>query len=259
NVAAAGNTVTVRLKAGHTTQFLVGEEVRLRQRDILKTPLANLSSPELKVLSKNENDNTVVLQALSPFNPTAFGSGSLLFLPVKAPSEEKNNPLHDKYAEVLSPLLRHRINSHEPQTHFPCNQEDLEGEQNPVNLPSNLSRPNNHRHVIGLFSGGKGFSCGIYHPSGECIMRREFKAVRETFVEGLGLTRFQGREIYQFCHVCRYSLVDQINPLWHAKIDADYDEIYPQLGLSTLKKLGIGVLVIIGVVAVGYGIKKLAE
>lgn len=257
SVSAAGNTVTVRLKAGHATQFLVGEEVRLRQRDILKTPLANLSSPELKVFSKNENDSTVVLQALSPFNPTAFGRDSLLFLPVKAPTEDKNNPTHDKYAEVLSPLLRHQINqSHKPQTPFPCNQEDTKSEQDPVNMPSNLKRPNNHRHVIGLFSGGKEFSCGIYHPSGECIMRNEYRAVLETIAEG---TRFKSREIYQFCHVCRYSLVDQIDPLQHAKIDAAYAEIYPQLGLSTLKKVVLVVLGILVVVGVGYGIKELTD
>jgi hypothetical protein len=255
NLSAAGNTVTVGLRAGHGAQFQVNEEVRLRQRDILNTALVNLSSPGLKVSSKT--GDTLVLQALSAFSAAAFGKDSLLFLPVKAPAEEKNNPTHDVDAEVLSPLIRHHINqSHRPQTAFPCAQEDRRDQQDPVNLPANLTRPGNRRHVIALFSGGKEFSCGVYHPSGECIMRREFRAIYERVD---GLTRFKNREIFQFCHVCRYCLVDRIDPRLHEKIDAAYDGSYPKVGLSFLRKAGIVVGAILLAALIGYGIKELKE
>jgi hypothetical protein len=259
SVQAAGSEITVGLSAGHTSQFNVGEEVRMRQRDILATPLDSLSSPELKVKSKNETGNTLVLEPLSstPFTWTVFGRGSLLFTPVKAPAEERNNPTGDKYAEVLSPLMRRQINqSHKPQTkNFPCTQEDTNDQQDPVNLPSDLDRPDNHRNIIGLFSGGKEFSCGIYHPSGECIMRKTVKEIRER-VPGLGLTRFREREVFKLCHVCRYSLVDQIDPRRHDSIDKAYDEIYPSKESPTkaiLIKIAIALVI---AAALGFGIYK---
>jgi len=253
-----GPTITVVLKAGHTTQFESNEEVRLRHRDLLGTPLADLSSPELKILTKNETTNSLVLQPLSAatFNFATFDPGSLLFLPVKGPEPERNNPTHDKFAEILSPLMRHQINqTHKPQTKFPCIV-DTNDRQDPTNLPSLINAPDNHRLIIGLYSGGKGFSCGIYHPSGECIMRKEFAKILEKLKEG---TKFKGREIYQFCHVCKYCLVDQIDPRQHDQIDKEYGGIYPtkeNLALFIIKRILL-VLLIAGVVGVGiYYLKK---
>ena len=63
--------------------------------------------------------------------------------------------------------------------------------------------------IVGAFEGGSNYTCDIYHPSGECVMLDSSKAK-------------------QFCHVCRYAMVDQIDPLKHGAIDRDYDKQYPR-------------------------------
>jgi hypothetical protein len=34
--------------------------------------------------------------------------------------------------------------------------------------------------------------------------------------------------LYRFCHVCRYLLVDKIDPTRHALLDAEYSKVYPE-------------------------------
>jgi hypothetical protein len=64
--------------------------------------------------------------------------------------------------------------------------------------------------IVGLYSGGKHYACGIFHPTGSCMMRDSDDAHSA------------------FCAVCRYVLVDMIDPFRHFEIDRDYDEDYPQ-------------------------------
>jgi hypothetical protein len=35
-------------------------------------------------------------------------------------------------------------------------------------------------------------------------------------------------QIYQFCHVCRYIMVDNIDPTKHGIIDEDYEKRVPE-------------------------------
>jgi hypothetical protein len=51
----------------------------------------------------------------------------------------------------------------------------------------------------------------VFHPTGSCIMAP-------------GKTP----EAKEFCPVCRYILVDFVNPALHGAIDKDYERIYPQ-------------------------------
>ena len=53
---------------------------------------------------------------------------------------------------------------------------------------------------------GRGFDCGVYHPTGACIM-------------GVLELRDTGSS-FQFCWVCRYAMVDFIDPALHGVIDA---------------------------------------
>jgi hypothetical protein len=63
--------------------------------------------------------------------------------------------------------------------------------------------------IVGLYSGGARYSCGIFHPTGTCMMRSHHDDESE------------------FCPVCRYILVDLIDPYHHEEIDRDYADIYP--------------------------------
>ena len=252
-----GPQISVTLRAGDVAQFVVDEIVRFRHRDILKTPHNDLSSPDLKVRGKNETDRTVLLEPLATTTVdwAAFGPNSLLYAPVKAPTESRNNPTGDVYGEVLSPLMRDHISKPGPghQSKTPCENEE-EREQTPVNLPANLIRPKEHRRIVGLFSGGKEFACDVYHASGECIMRKETGLFTP---RGLGVDPTRDRQTYQFCQVCRYSLVDQIDPKQHNEIDKQYDENYPltEKPTSVLKIIGI-VAGLILLLVIGYVISK---
>jgi hypothetical protein len=63
--------------------------------------------------------------------------------------------------------------------------------------------------VIGLYSGGGHKGCGIFRPAGQCMMRSP---------------DLEGNE---FCQVCRFAIVDAIDPAQHGWIDRDYDKSYP--------------------------------
>lgn len=70
--------------------------------------------------------------------------------------------------------------------------------------------------IVGLFAGGVikyGFKKGIYHASGFCIMRN------------VNPTNNSGKEIpNSFCQICRYILVDSIEPSLHPIIDKEYGD-----------------------------------
>jgi hypothetical protein len=75
---------------------------------------------------------------------------------------------------------------------------------------------------------------------------------KETFLETDRSTGISQRRTYQFCHVCRYALVDQIDPKQHLHIDKEYDGEYPlkDKGVALWIKLLIlgGLLGIVGYV-----------
>ena len=50
---------------------------------------------------------------------------------------------------------------------------------------------------------------GIFHPTGSCMMNDQSSGVR-------------------FCQVCKYVLIDAIDPGKHYFIDPEYTAIYPQ-------------------------------
>jgi hypothetical protein len=78
-----------------------------------------------------------------------------------------------------------------------------------ITLPGFLCFKHKTR-IVGLYSGGARWACGIFHPTGQCVMRDHDDADTE------------------FCAVCRYIIVDFVDPIRHAEIDRDYAEIYPQ-------------------------------
>ena len=70
--------------------------------------------------------------------------------------------------------------------------------------------------MVGLYENGDSFDCGVYRPTGVCLMRSQH--YRDT----------RGHDrAYQFCPVCRYAMVDFIDPTQHGAIDADYEPRYP--------------------------------
>ena len=63
--------------------------------------------------------------------------------------------------------------------------------------------------LIGVYEGGGYLDCGMFRPAGRCKMRT-----------GTDST-------VPFCHVCKYLIVDLINPAVHGKLDDEYAQQYP--------------------------------
>ncbi len=142
-----------------------------------------------------------------------FVPGSLLYAPVPAPASVLS-PAY-RYAEMVAKNIRDYIDTNnKPLTREPC-QRDPEAIRVPI-LPGvslkagfcGLCLP----QIVGLYSGGNRYACGVFHPAGECIMSATGPVL----------------ELESFCPVCKYVLVDAINPVLHGRLDEDYEKRYPQ-------------------------------
>jgi hypothetical protein len=117
---------------------------------------------------------------------------------------------------VLSPLVAVHLSTTDrplnvqPDEPYVC-VIDESAVQNPRNLPVlPTQKPCYEPLIIGLYDGGRRFHCNVFHPGGICMMRN----------------RSEGGEHRRFCHVCRYVLVEMIDPTKHGDLDAVYFKEY---------------------------------
>jgi hypothetical protein len=158
-------------------------------------------APSSNVVTVAPVAGSVTLADLARFVP-----GSILFAPTPAPAAAGV-----KYATMVARNIENFINTtNRPLTVVPCVY-DKENPQKPI-IPG-VSLPGlcfKHKpKIVGLYWGGDRFACGIFHPTGTCMMRSHDDDESE------------------FCAVCRYIVVDTIDPYHHEEIDRDYDDIYP--------------------------------
>lgn len=142
--------------------------------------------------------------SLTPQELQQFGAGSLLFVPVPATPGPG-------WARMISPAVAKRLASGalSGKRDVRCQKEpsvpaspELPG----VTLPPGLERWHLPR-IVGAYQGGGQFACGVMHPAGTCMMRGHDSSA-------------------QFCAVCRYVIVDLIDPSKHAEMDEDYARYY---------------------------------
>ena len=149
-----------------------------------------------------------------------FTSGSILFLPVPAPASVRDADAYP-YAEMVAKNVKDLITGrHQPLYRRPRGaaltdeiRKNRDTYQYP-NLdgltPSLPGRPfcfKEKPRIVGLYEGGANYGHRIFHPTGTCIMRRSKE------------------EEAEFCAVCRYVMVDFVDPSKHFQIDLDYDDI----------------------------------
>ena len=213
--AGAGHFI-VPLEAKQALQFKKGDVAKLRVR-LEGKPLqkGHKTLEKLLEIADHPVEDAVVVKALSgpPLTEaevTEYPRRSILYTPT--PRFRQEGAVFP-FADLLASNVRDEISSRKgPLTAVPCKTDrrdvqkpDLSG----ITLPGFLCFKHKTR-VVGLYAGGKRWACGIFHPAGACIMRNEHDGHTE------------------FCAVCRYVLVDFIDPSRHSEIDRDYAEIYPQ-------------------------------
>jgi hypothetical protein len=220
--AAAGFTIT--LARGHGRGFRQGNLVRLRLRPLSDDPSG--TSGRLRI-DDVTGDVVTAAQLDGPaIAPAGWPAGSILIRPVRgAPTPGDRNGAD---LPLVAPIIAgHLATSFLPLDLTPggppppaCARDERDV-QIPANLPAGLplGRPRYRAQIVGLYDNGARYFCGVYHPSGACLMRTQ-EPITDPVTKRL--------TTYLLCPVCRYWLVDRLDPTQHAAIDDDYAKRYPQ-------------------------------
>ena len=210
---------TIPLQRGHARFFAPNDIVRLRRRPLVGD---GMLSERLHVEDVDVANDRVGVFSAEAINPDMWPPGTVLIRPVRgapAPADSDGPDL-----PLVAPIIQeHLAQSGRPLDLSPlgllpppCAKDD-DRIQVPRNLPTGLpaGRPRYRAQIVGLYDGGSQYYCGVYHPSGVCLMRGQQLVPGE-------------KRTYLLCPVCRYALVDRLDPTMHAVIEADYRNRYPQ-------------------------------
>jgi hypothetical protein len=227
----SGTELRLEVRAG-ANRFEVGERMRVRQvllrrnaEHLLEYHDPQRSGP-LKVKARPD-DTHLVLEAdgvpaehesaLADIGTTVMNDVNAAPILVYRPSRHPI-PGHVEPTEVavLSPIVAVHMSTTDrplnvkPDDPYVCVIND-ERVQNPLNLPAfPTQKPCYEPLIIGLYDGGRRFHCNVFHPGGICVMRDQT----------------EGESHMRFCHVCRYVLVEVIDPTKHGDLDAVYFKEY---------------------------------
>jgi hypothetical protein len=216
-IALGGANFRLILQPGHGSAFNVNDSVRLRRRPLslpqrLREPLVIE-----QIIAGPVSDEVQVrfTSVFPPLNVDDYPAGALVYLPT----------LHPTLGTELS-LVWDGVRDHITATGFPLNRvvqacaRDEHQVQPVINLPDGLppTKPLYTSWLIGIYDGGAESHCGVFHPAGACLMR------------ALRVPRWSAKypgSPYRFCAVCRYILVDLLDPTLHPLVDAEYSKFYP--------------------------------
>ena len=130
-----------------------------------------------------------------------FPAGSTLYLPRR---DKSNAILRVIHPSVIAHIAAN--GSFAPQARGTCAQFNPAGEKPPATI-ANFTPHRVASETIGIYEGGGTFTCRTYRPCGDCRMRN-FDP--------------KGTQQINFCFVCKYMLVNLIDPSVHDVIDALY-------------------------------------
>jgi hypothetical protein len=204
--------VPVAFAAGF--QLAVGEPVLLRKREKRKI-IARLASPgpEFTVdLLGPDGDKIIIVTTASGVNLSTFTAGSVLYKPFIAPADV--TPPR-RYLTLISPAAERIMGTIKgPMNGVTCNGAANAAmhaaTETPVQPdPQNRVAGIDLSFLIGIYHGADRHACGILRPAGQCMMRGSHEVS------------------VQFCPVCQFVLVDQIDPEQHRHIDYEYQKVYP--------------------------------
>ena len=240
-ILEAGDAFRVPLELGQGLQFQKGDSVLLRLRKTgiplrkgqetlgdktLQQELVISDPPEITELVnpgdveeyRKGNIQYIVPatgSSVSSAEVRKFQRGSILYMPVPAADSV---PEGHPYAELIAwNIKEHITKTRKPLTKMPCVMEtDAEAEKKkkviaqwPI-LGDVKIRAVWAYKIVGLYHGGRHYACGIFHPTGWCMMRDSDYSDSA------------------FCAVCSYVLVDMIHPFRHFELDRHLEPDYPQ-------------------------------
>jgi hypothetical protein len=223
-LTAQGAEFRVPLRPGHERVFAVGDKVKLRERPLTA---AVIPSIELEVTVVDLVAHQIQVKAGAVFVPVTWGAGSIVFAEKHAPAAAGGAVLGLISPTVLAHITANGIPLNvapvAPAAHVCA--ADARTVQPALNRPAALpaGKPKWSAWIVGAFEGGRGYGCGVLHPTGACMMRQLL------LPERAAQAQFGVKEVaYRFCPVCRYALVDRIDPTRHGRNDAWYDSRYAE-------------------------------
>jgi hypothetical protein len=239
---AAGGKFILTLQDGKAARFRPKDIVRLRTRPL---PVAAAPSARCKVESVTGDQMVIAPLFGAAVDPAKFpgedvgrGAGSIVMAPVRS---KDTDPAADVYGGDLT-LVDFDALARIDSTSNPLNAQPLAGEAKPPNddfrracrnvelpVPTPATNfpdrkapkpPAFSSWTIGLYENGGKFNCGIYRPTGICLMSGS--ASRDTKTKDLTL--------YDFCLICRYAIVDAVDPTLHREVEKDFRARYGKRG-----------------------------
>ena len=197
--------------------------VRLRTRPLP----SSTQSGQLEVMADPATPSELQVRPLAGFNPAPFGADSIVLAPVLSAQGEE-------LMLVESSVIGHLVTTKKPLNALPntpalrpcpdLNEPVYVPGSNPAYQnstpawsygPGNApTPPSESAWITGLWERGHGFDCDVYHPTGACLMN--------VFTYDVAANKS-----FQFCWVCRYTLVDTIDPTKHGAVDKALKYRYP--------------------------------
>jgi hypothetical protein len=202
----AGSIVTVTLKAGRGARWQAAKTanrgVFLRHPDLTRDPTFVNDAALGPLTVDSITGDTLALKAtgIVIITPLRFPAGSTLYLPRLDKSGQVLRVIHPAVIAHIAangPFAPHAGN---------CGKPDTSRELPPASI-ANFSLPRVAYETVGLYEGGGTWTCGAYRPCGTCRMR-EFEPLAP--------------QQLRFCFVCKYMLVNLIDPSVHDVIDRLY-------------------------------------
>jgi hypothetical protein len=209
-----GNVFEVPVAPKSGFRFKAGNKVLFRQRARLKIfPTDVKTSDDCKVESVSQDGSTVTIsRTVGNLDlKDTFPPGSILYAPVPAPA---NVVPARPYLTLVSPLAERIMAAIGGTMSGKTCSVDEKVYSAPVQAPAVPSQVgdsgpmNALPRIVGAYHGGVEFARGVLHPAGSCQMRNGFDAYTH------------------FCHACQYTLVDQIDPEQHGRVDNDHAKFY---------------------------------
>jgi hypothetical protein len=185
--------------------------LRSRQRLVVINRNTRVSAPYIIEQVSAAGDVLTVAPTQANTDLAGFVAGSIVYKPVPGASASQFLRLISPAAERIMQIaikgtmtgaacvIKDQMAHKDVVAQAPLKDDPL-GHVSSKNLP----------RLVGAHFGGRGYACGVVHPSGHCMMRDSHD------------------DSSSFCHVCRYVLVEQVDPEKHWLIDRDYDKGYPR-------------------------------
>jgi hypothetical protein len=225
--APAGGPFTVDLVDVKASKLRADDIVMFRRR-----PLATAGPPSsiCKILAVDQAANRVSVEPLFGATIAVFPAGSILLAYVRKPDPDFKNGKFGGLLALADPDVLQRItDTQNPMNALPddkegraCGNVELPVPTFATNFPKLKAPkpPASSFWTIGLYENGSEHNCGIFRPTGTCIMNRQF------FVD----PKTKTVKLSDFCIVCRYAFVDSADPTLHGAVEADFRERYGKRG-----------------------------